>query len=237
MQSMVVAVPVDTNGLPSLEAQIEMVEHAKFLIDLKTQFEDYETEVERTNVTASTDSVPLHEGLISDFFDVVKGKAEYTKNYILSNPGPHPVYSSQTTNDGVLGCISTYDFDSKCITWTTDGIHAGTVFLRNGKFSMTTHCGALFLKEEFIGRISYAYAASVLRNTLKKAAVGEQNKRVTVKRIKSIPISFPINGEDFDLSHQISISERQAAIERIKSELIFKIASLRKSCPIFQLTN
>ena len=60
---------------------------------------------------------------------------------IASQPGPYPVYSSQTENDGVLGSISTYDFDGEYLTWTTDGAKAGTVFRREGKFNCTNVCG------------------------------------------------------------------------------------------------
>ena len=37
---------------------------------------------------------------------------------IRENPGEYPVYSSQTENDGVLGCLGTYDFEGDYVTWT-----------------------------------------------------------------------------------------------------------------------
>ena len=43
-----------------------------------------------------------------------------SKKYILEHAGIYPVYSSQTTNDGILGYIDTYDFDGEYLTWTTD---------------------------------------------------------------------------------------------------------------------
>ena len=50
------------------------------------------------------------------------------QQYIENHKGPYPVYSSQTTNDGIFGSIDTFDFDGEYITWTTDGAKAGTVF-------------------------------------------------------------------------------------------------------------
>ena len=38
-----------------------------------------------------------------------------------------------------------------------DGTYVGTTFLRNGKFSMTTHCGGLLLKEEYKSTISHNF--------------------------------------------------------------------------------
>jgi type I restriction enzyme, S subunit len=57
--------------------------------------------------------------------------------------GSYPVYSSQTSNNGEMGKINSFDFDGEHVTWTTDGANAGTVFLRNGKFNCTNVCGTL----------------------------------------------------------------------------------------------
>ena len=74
-----------------------------------------------------------------------RGKV-YSKSYIEENAGEYPVYSSQTANNGELGRISTYDYDGEYLTWTTDGAYAGTIFYRNGKFSITNVCGLISIK-------------------------------------------------------------------------------------------
>lgn len=56
----------------------------------------------------------------------------------------YPVYSSQTSNNGILGYDEKFDFDGKYLTWTTDGANAGKVFFRNGKFRCTNVCGVLY---------------------------------------------------------------------------------------------
>ena len=66
-----------------------------------------------------------------------------SKKYLRDNAGEYPVFSSQTANGGVFGCISTYDFDGEYVTWTTDGANAGSVFYHDGKFSITNVCGLL----------------------------------------------------------------------------------------------
>ena len=79
---------------------------------------------------------------IDELCAISRGKV-MSKDYIRDNQGEYPVYSSQTENDGELGKISTYDFDGEYLTWTTDGANAGSVFYRNGKFSVTNVCGLL----------------------------------------------------------------------------------------------
>lgn len=79
---------------------------------------------------------------IQDICNISRGRV-MSKDYIKNNEGEYSVYSSQTENDGELGKISTYDFDGEYLTWTTDGANAGSIFYRNGKFSVTNVCGLL----------------------------------------------------------------------------------------------
>ena len=59
----------------------------------------------------------------------------------------YPVYSSQTSNDGVMGYLDSFNFDGEFVTWTTDGVNAGKVFYRNGKFNCTNVCGVIKIKD------------------------------------------------------------------------------------------
>lgn len=61
----------------------------------------------------------------------------------------YPVYSSQTTNDGIMGYLDNYDFEGEYVTWTTDGANAGTVFYRKGKFNCTNVCGTLKIQNKY----------------------------------------------------------------------------------------
>ena len=79
---------------------------------------------------------------IQDLCNITRGRV-MSKDYIRDNRGEYPVYSSQTENNGELGKISTYDYEGEYLTWTTDGANAGSVFYRDGKFSVTNVCGLL----------------------------------------------------------------------------------------------
>ena len=84
---------------------------------------------------------------IGEICDICRGRV-ISKDYIRENTGEYPVYSSQTENSGELGRISIFDFNGEYLTWTTDGANAGTVFYRNGKFSVTNVCGLLKSKND-----------------------------------------------------------------------------------------
>lgn len=79
---------------------------------------------------------------IGEICSLSRGKV-YSKDYLRNNPGEYPVYSSQTTNNGELGRISTYDIDGEYLSWTTDGAYAGSIFFRSGKFNITNVCGLI----------------------------------------------------------------------------------------------
>lgn len=158
---------------------------------------------------------------LSEIFEIVKGKDKYTKEYVRNHNGEYPLYSSQTTNNGEFGYIDSYDFDEECLTWTTDGIYAGTLFMRNGKFSMTTHCGALIPK---IKNINIKYIYVQLKNELRSYALGVGNKRVTTSVIKDVVVKIPIDEKgEFDLNKQKEISEEilntTNIINKIKNEI------------------
>ena len=86
----------------------------------------------------------------------IKDKASIGRGRVISsieisqqeNP-LYPVYSSQTSNDGIMGYLDDFMFEGEYISWTTDGANAGTVFYRNGKFNCTNVCGLLKLKKGF----------------------------------------------------------------------------------------
>ena len=161
---------------------------------------------------------------IKNIFDIFKGKAIYTNQYIVANKGEFPLYSSQTKNNGIIGNINNYDFDCKALTWTTDGIYAGTVFLRDGKFSMTTHCGALLLKNS---NILLEYVYFYLKENLRNFAVGDQNKRVTTDIIKNIEIPIPIDSKgNFDIKKQEEIAKKYAFVDKMKEDLKNQINNL-----------
>ena len=86
---------------------------------------------------------------MKDVCSLQRGKV-YSKKYISENKGSYPVYSSQTTNNGILGKINSYDYDGTYLTWTTDGAYAGTIFYREGKFNITNVCGLISISQDFL---------------------------------------------------------------------------------------
>lgn len=88
------------------------------------------------------------EKQVKDIGNIGRGRVISQKEIKRSYQHKYPVYSSQTQNNGIMGYIDTYDFEGEYITWTTDGINAGTVFYRNGLFNCTNVCGTIKLHKD-----------------------------------------------------------------------------------------
>ena len=113
-----------------------------------------------------------------------------SKEYLYDNVGEYPVYSSQTVNNGEIGRIKTFDFEQEAITWTTDGANAGTVFYREGCFSITNVCGLINIKN--IQTLNYKYLYYWLSIEAKKHVYsGMGNPKLMSNQMEKIPIPLP----------------------------------------------
>ena len=100
----------------------------------------------------------------------------------------YPVYSSQTSNDGIMGYVDEYDFDGEYITWTTDGANAGTVFYRNGRFCCTNVCGILKI---IPNHDAFFIAETLQRATNKYVSTNLANPKLMNNTMASIKIRLP----------------------------------------------
>jgi restriction endonuclease S subunit len=222
-QELSVEIPIDENGEFDLDKQKEIAEKYAKIEQIKNKLkEDYkkigDMEIDiNSKYEIKSISITGEEGI----FEAEKGNPKYTKKYMHDHKGEFPVYSSQTSNLGEIGSIDTSDYDEECFTWTTDGTYVGTVFYRNGKFSITTHCGILRVKPKFKDKVDFEYLNFILNQTLPNYKLGEgSNKRLGTERMKEVQIEIPIdeNGE-FDLEKQKEIAEKFKKIEEIKTKL------------------
>ncbi|WP_156011029.1 restriction endonuclease subunit S [Streptococcus ruminantium] len=112
-----------------------------------------------------------------------------SKQFLEENKGEFPVYSSQTANNGEIGRISSFDFDGEYITWTTDGANAGTVFYRQGQFSITNVCGIVDIKcKELLPKFVYYFLTIT---TKKHVSSGMGNPKLMSNVMAKIKIPLP----------------------------------------------
>lgn len=125
---------------------------------------------------------------LGEVCELSRGKV-YSKTYINDNIGNYPVYSSQTANNGELGKISSYDYDGEYLTWTTDGAYAGTIFHRQGKFSITNVCGLIIIKSnKLLVRFLYYWLSIKAKEYVYQ---GMGNPKLMTNQMEMIEIPLP----------------------------------------------
>ena len=99
------------------------------------------------------------EKSIDDISIVGRGRVISHREIGRSSNPQYPVYSSQTSNSGIMGYLDSFMFEGDYITWTTDGANAGTVFCRRGRFNCTNVCGTIKLMSDNHYFVSCALSA------------------------------------------------------------------------------
>ena len=129
------------------------------------------------------------EKKISDLFKISRGYVLPTSatRAIPDEEYKYPVYSSQTTNNGLMGFYNKALYKD-AITWTTDGANAGTVFYRKGRFNCTNVCGTIKVNEN----IDTYFLSVVLQSaTAKYVSTNLANPKLMNNTMASIRVKLP----------------------------------------------
>ena len=165
---------------------------------------------------------------LRELFKISRGRV-MSKEYLRDNAGNYPVYSSQTVNNGQIGKIATFDFDGEYLTWTTDGANAGTIFYRNGKFSVTNVCGLLKATSNKIDPKFAYYILSVNMKNYVSSGMGNPKLMSNVAEKIKIPIPpIAIQEEIVKILDTFTTleAELEAELEARKKQYIFYRDSL-----------
>ena len=175
---------------------------------------------------------------ISSLCEIGRGRV-ISKKEIESNQGIYPVYSSQTSNDGIFGYLNSCDFDGEYVTWTTDGIYAGTCFYRNGKFNCTNVCGTLKNKSEnlmtkflplILNLIAPAYVVKVANPKLMNNVMADIKIPLPPKDIQQKIINEIENLELFEKDSREKIEDLKNEIKNQINQSLGKEKTLSKIC-------
>ena len=163
-----------------------------------------------------------NEYKISNIMNITRGivipKTEISE--CINNEFKYPVYSSQTSNNGILGYDNKYDFNGKFLTWTTDGANAGKVFYREGKFRCTNVCGILYNKDN---RYVSELTAELLNIETPKYVSYVGNPKLMNNVMSNIIIKLPDPSRDYFFSSILKIINKKLTIEEKKFDKLFEL--------------
>ncbi|HCE5202906.1 TPA: restriction endonuclease subunit S [Vibrio parahaemolyticus] len=152
---------------------------------------------------------------VDEMCNVGRGRV-ISKKEISENSGIYPVYSSQTLNNGVMGQIGTFDFEGEYATWTTDGVNAGTVFYRTGKFNCTNVCGTLQPKNK--AELSTQFLALALSlEAFKYVSHTLANPKLMNNVMKTVSFKIPQFSEQQKIASVLTAADKE--IELLNAKL------------------
>ena len=213
-------------GLPSIKEQ-EKISRTFELLDKKIELqskkiEDLKLFKKGLLYNEKRNNNLWNEYKISDIMNITRGtvipKTEISE--CLNNEFRYPVYSSQTSNNGILGYDNKYDFNGKFLTWTTDGANAGKVFYREGKFRCTNVCGILYNKDN---RYVSELTAELLNIETPKYVSYVGNPKLMNNIMSNIIIKLPDPSRDYFFSSILKIINKKLTIEEEKLDKLFEL--------------
>ncbi len=183
-----------------------------------------------SELTKLLEGVKVEWKSLGEVAELKRGRV-MSKNYLSENSGIYPVYSSQTANNGEIGKINSFDFSGKYLTWTTDGANAGTIFYREGNFSITNVCGLIAIKN--LNIISYKFLFYWLNIRAKNYVYsGMGNPKLMTHQIEKIPIPIPCP-DNPEKSMKIQ-QEIVRILDRLSKETNQLTAALQKEVDLHQ---
>ncbi len=219
IKPIMIDIPIDENDKFSKELQFSLFKKVKKVTDMKENLKNIKKNVEEINLKLK--QYDCNKVKITDIYEPIKISGKYTKKDIDKNKGNIPVYSSQSSNDGIIGYANSSMFKdcSEKNTYITFGDHTRATFIRTKPFSVSDNIKVLKLKKEFLGKIDEEY---IIRKWISNMSnLGYSRHWKIAKKLK---FDIPVNkSNEFDINKQKEISKFLITIEEIKNNVIRKI--------------
>lgn len=192
--------------------------------DVKQQIEIIEKQLQKLNTrndnTSKTKTIEVWK-----IFDIERWKSKYTQKWIQNNVWDFNLYSAKTTENWLMWKINSYDFNTECLTYTTNGVYAWTLFYRKKhKFSLNGDSAIMLLKDKWL---SYKYFYYTFKNKFKEHWFNWENK-ATPTKVNKMFIEIPIDKNwNYDINAQKRIAKKYEILEKLKSNIIEQLDTLR----------
>ena len=223
---LLVAVPVDVEGLPDLGAQQSI--SARYLRVATARAAVAQLAAQ---VTASDLAYPHIEGdvgefAVTDLFTVHKGDGGLTRKAIRDMAGEVPVHTGSSRRNEVAGHINRAMYVGENLTWAADG-YAGEVYARVGPFAANSHCGILTPLPDMKAKLHLPFFEFALSPVLKAMAVGRfkpdgspDYTRVGTNMARRATVTLPIDkhGEP-DLVRQVKATRRMTRLRDAQAQV------------------
>ncbi len=160
------------------------------------------------------------------YFEKGTDAQKFTVDFVAGNPGRYPVYSGQTENEGVLGYINSFCYDTLPVIFvTTVGARAMSTKLISGKFSLSQNCAMVIpnIKEMDIRYFHYFLMSAFLYEKGKISLIMQPSLRFS--DLAQYKVLFP------PLAEQLVIADY---LDRKTAQIDTLIAKKQKQIDLLQ---
>lgn len=163
---------------------------------------------------------------LESIFSFRRGNSKYTKKYCHLHRGQYEVYTGTTI--GEFAKIDTYEYDQPNLTYTTDGVYAGTVkIISDERYNIGGHRAILLPNSS---RLDLSYFEYTLNAIFKKNVKEGSVPSLTWSNIKKMLVPVPVDKDDnFDLEEQQKVSEQLKCLSEKRESLKQKYIELCES--------
>ena len=160
--------------------------------------------------------------LVSDLFEVERGKSLYTRAYADKHAGKYPVYSASLA--APLCYINKHDYNGQYLTWTTNG-YGGRIQIISDKFSINGDRGILIPKANT--ELELEYIKYVLEPLLIEQAVGRivdgiknEYTKVSPDVVANTSLTLPIDKKDRpDFKRMLAAADKIRNLKTLQNSL------------------
>jgi type I restriction-modification system DNA methylase subunit len=230
IENVEIKMPINENGEFDIDAQNEIVDKIKFIEEIKEKIEEYKKRINELSVEVITFNKESKAKKVkaSTLVKILPVSKKISKKDIQKG-GKNPVYSSQTTKNGLVGYSDLKMFNaSNKEPLITFGDHTRVFFIRKETFSVLDNVKILEIKKEYKDIIDIEFLIYSWQTEIPSLGYARHWKEA-----KNVDIFIPIdkNGK-FDLLAQKEISNKYYKISQVKksiSEELEKIIELEIS--------
>lgn len=223
-------IPIDSQGNFDISAQIRIADSLIEMKQFRRTLQEKKAAISSVNIVLEDENYRFKYYPLPQLFSTVKGLSKYTKKYGNLHPGDYPVYSASSQNP--LTYLSTYDYDGRYITWSTNGF-AGTILIIDGKFSINGDRGILIPKD---GRIDldFDYIKYTLEPIFRELAKGRKGDKGEDEFTKLYPsmlndvmIPLPVDSDgNISLDSQEKIATKYLTVRQSQKDIEEKLNAL-----------
>lgn len=176
---------------------------------------------------------------ISEYFECVRGKAQYTRDFALQNPGDFPIYSASLS--GPLAYCNAAEYAGTYLSFTTNG-YAGTVQILSGEFAINGDRG-LFIPKKDREIPDFAYLQQAIQTAIRPLAIGRnvdgkknEYTKLSPETVQDATFPLLVDSQGHpDLRGMKKLGQKIRKVQQLQTDIMARCETINESNVVIEL--